>query len=196
VLWRRTHGLVALVLLTGALTVGAVGTSSPLAAETPPGTAFLNAVDVQDMGTFDRVTFHFQGLTCTDQSCTPAPNALPQILEAEYVSRPVVADPSGTVVDVAGEAVLKIVMSNASGVNLFLNPPVPTYTGPTRIEANLPNVVEVVETGDFEATLSWAIGLRSGAATATATVRTNPTRVEVDIPHVAAPVVLPPNFTG
>jgi hypothetical protein len=57
-------------------------------------------------------------------------------------------------------------------------------------------VVEVVETGDFESVLSWAIGVRSGAGGATAQVLTTPTRVVVDVPHVVTPVVVAPNFTG
>jgi hypothetical protein len=183
-LWRRVHGVTAVLVLAGALTVGAAG-APQLAAETPTGTAFLTAVDAQDMGAFDRVTFHFQ-----------APQPLPEILKADYIDRPVLADPSGQVVDVAGNAVLQIVMSNAAGVNLFVNPPVQTYTGPTRIEANLPNVVELVETGDFEATLSWVIGVRDGSAGGTAQVLTDPTRVTVDIPHVVTPVVVAPTFTG
>ena len=134
------------------------------------------------MGTFDRVTFTFR-------------NPQPVIVRAEYVNPPVLADPSGQPVPVAGNAVLQLVMSNASGVDLSTDPPTDTYTGPTRIEANLPNVVEVVETGDFESVLSWAIGVRSGAGGATAQVLANPTRVVVDIPHVAV-VVANPNFTG
>jgi len=151
---------------------------------------------VQDMGTFDRVTFHFRPSICADQPCTPPVNPLPAITRAEYVSGPVLADPSGQVVPVAGGAVLQLVMSNASGVDLSVNPPEITYTGPTRIAADLPNVVEVVETGDFEAVLSWAIGVRSGAGGATAQVLTDPTRVVVDIPHVVTPVFVPPTFTG
>ena len=90
-------------------------------------------------------------------------NPLPEIVHAEFVDPPILADPSGQVVPVSGNVVLQLVMSNASGVDLSVDPPVQTYTGPTRIEASLPNVVEVVETGDFEAVLSWAIGVRSGA---------------------------------
>jgi len=151
-----------------------------------PTPALLTAVDVQDLGTFDRVTFQFR---------SDPGDALPEISRADYMSRPVLADPSGMVVDVDGNAVLQIVMSNASGTDLTVDPPVTTYTGPTRIRADLPSVVELVQTGDFESVLSWAIGLRSGAATITAQVLTGPTRVVVDIPHVTA-IVAAPSFTG
>ena len=177
--------------------MGAVLTiAAPAAHAATPGPALLNGVEVQDMGTFDRVTFHFQTLLCID-FCTPQPdNPQPVVVRAEFVDRPVLADPSGQEVPVAGAAVLQLVMSNASGVDLSVNPPETTYTGPTRIEANLPNVIEVVETGDFESVLSWAIGVRSGAGGATAQVLTLPTRVIVDIPHVVTPVVAAPSFTG
>jgi len=195
VIGYRTRHLVLALLMATVLTTGALA-SSPAIAAPPPGPALLTAVDVQDMGTFDRVTFHFQTSICTDQPCTPPVNPVPVITRAEYVSGPVVADPSGQVVPVAGGAALQLVMSNASGVDLSVNPPEVTYTGPTRIAADLPNVVEVVETGDFEAVLSWAIGVRSGAGGATAQVLTDPTRVVVDVPHVVTPVVVSPTFTG
>jgi hypothetical protein len=178
------------------LTVGAPWSSGAAAGAAEPGPALLTAVEVQDLGAFDRVTFVFRTSACIDGPCTPPPdNPLPVITRAEYVSRPVLADPSGMEVEVSGNAVLQIVMSNASGTDLSVNPPETTYTGPTRIQPDLPSVVDLVETGDFESVLSWAIGLRSGAATATAVVLTTPTRVVVDIPHVTA-IVAAPSFTG
>ncbi len=176
------------------LTIASV--AAPAAHAADPGPALLTNVEVQDMGTFDRVTFDFRTTICIDEPCTPPVNPLPVIVRAEYVDPPVLADPSDQPVPVAGGAVLQLVMSNASGVDLSVNPPEVTYTGPTRIEANLPNVTEVVETGDFEAVLSWAIGVRSGAGGGTAQVLTLPTRVIVDIPHVVTPVVTSPSFTG
>ena len=174
--------LFAVVASTVAVGASAVAQTG----ETSPGPALLVAVQAQDMGTFDRVTFQFRD-----------PTPLPDIFRVEYIERPVVENPSGLEIAVAGDAVLQIVMSNASGVDLTVDPPEETYTGPTRIVADLPNVIEMVETGDFEAVLSWAIGVRSGAGGATAQVLTGPTRVVVDIPHVAAPTVLAaPTFTG
>ena len=180
---HRTRGLVLLLGVCSALTVGLPLTAAPAGAGLGP--ALLTSVEVADLGDFDRVTFQFRD-----------PTPLPDIFRVEFVSRPVFANPSGEEVTVAGAAVLQIVMSNASGVDLTVDPPEQTYTGPTRIVANLPNVIEVVETGDFEAVLSWAIGVRSGAGGGTAQVLTNPTRVIVDIPHVTTAVIAPPSFTG
>ena len=183
---HRTRALV-FSLAVVASTVVAVG--APAVAQTGEGSlgpALLVAVQVEDMGTFDRVTFRFRD-----------PTPLPDIFRVEYIARPVVENPSGLEIAVAGNAVLQIVMSNASGVDLTVDPPEQTYTGSTRIVADLPNVIEVVQTGDFEAVLSWAIGVRSGAGGATAQVLTDPTRVVVDVPHIAAPAVLAaPSFTG
>ena len=86
-------------------------------------------------------------------------------------------------------------MFPAATVDLSADPPVTTYTGPARIQPNLPSVVDIVKAGEFESVLSWVIGLRSGAATVTAQVFSDPTRVVVDIPHVTA-IVASPTFTG
>jgi hypothetical protein len=126
----------------------------------------------------------------------PVQNPVPTIRRAEYVDRPILADASGMEVPVAGGAVLQLVLGGASAFDAEGNPPQPSYTGPTRIEANLPSIIEVVETGDFESVLSFAIGVRDGAAGGTAQVLTGPTRVIVDVPHVVTPVVVSPNFTG
>jgi hypothetical protein len=159
----------------------------------------LTDVRAQDMGTFDRVTFMFRTSICIDPPCTPPVNPLPVISRADYVSRPVLADPSGQEVAVAGNAVIRIAMSNASGVDLSVDPPRATYTGPLRLQPGLPNVVDVVEVGDFEGVLSWAIGIRSGQVMAQAQVvqpQFGPIQVIVDIPHAPPVVMMQPSFTG
>jgi hypothetical protein len=190
---HRVRGLALAFGVCAALTV--VAPWSPAADAAEPGPALLTAVDVQDMGTFDRVTFSFRTSMCIDSPCNVV-NPVPAITHAEYVSRPVLADASGMEVPVAGNAVLRIAMSPASTVDGSVDPPVTTYAGATRIQPDLPSVVDVVETGDFEGVLSWAIGLRSGEVPASAVVLTDPTRVVVDIPHVVIAVVAAPSFTG
>jgi hypothetical protein len=144
-----------------------------------PAAGELVNVLVQDEGTFDRVTFVFGG--------TVPPN----IRRAEYVSRPVFSDPSGMEVPVGGSAVIRIAM-DATGFDIDGNP---TYTGPLRIQPGLPNVVDLIELGDFERVLSWGIGVRTQVE-AQASVLAEPPRVIVDIPHVARPVSVQPSFTG
>jgi hypothetical protein len=185
------------VLVGGAGSFGA----APASAQAP-GIALLVNVEAHDMGDFDRVTFTFRASTCIDVPCTPAINALPTIIEAAYVTRPIASNPSGEEVEVAGASIIRITMSNAAGFDLSVDPPVQTYTGPRRIQPNLPNVIDIVETGDFEAVLSWAIGIRSGQVPAQAQVipptftpTFRPTQVIVDIPHAAA-IPTQPSFTG
>jgi hypothetical protein len=195
---HRARVVVATLLVAIGLTVGVLGAPSApsAAAATPNGPALLTAIDVQDLGTFDRVTFSFRTSVCIDVCDEPVQNPVPTIRRAEYVDRPILADASGMEVPVAGGAVLQLVLGGASAFDAEGNPPQPSYTGPTRIEANLPSIIEVVETGDFESVLSFAIGVRDGAAGGTAQVLTGPTRVIVDVPHVVTPVVVSPNFTG
>jgi hypothetical protein len=183
---RRARALTLAFTVCAVLTVVGPWSASAQAAEPPPGPALLEAVQVQDMGTFDRVTFQFRA----------DPPTLPTIRRAEYESRPVLEDASGTEIAVDGNAVLRIVMERAVTVDFSVDPPVTTYPGPNRIQANLPNVIEVVKAGEFEGLLSWMVGLRSGEVPATAQVFTDPTRVVVDIPHVVTAVVAPPTFTG
>jgi len=180
-----------------AVVLGATAlTAAPAPAASATGPALLTGIEVQDMGTFDRVTFSFRTSVCIDVCDEPVVNPVPTILRAEYVDRPILADASGMEVPVSGGAVMKLVLGGASAFDSEANPPQPSYTGPTRIAANLPSVVEVVETGDFESVLSFAIGVRNGAAGGTAQVLTTPTRVVVDVPHVTTAVLAAPQFTG
>ena len=81
-----------------------------------------------------------------------------------YIAKPVKADGSGEDVPVAGNYVVGVRMDPASGVDLTATSDPKgykeTYTGPKRIDAGTPEVTEVVESGDFEAVLNWAIGTR------------------------------------
>lgn len=81
-------------------------------------------------------------------------------VDAGYVTE-VVADGSGEPVAVGGGAHLQIRMEPAAGVDLSSSSGTyeETYTGPDRIDGSSPPIVEVVRTGDFEANLTWVIGL-------------------------------------
>jgi len=80
-------------------------------------------------------------------------------VDAGYVTE-ATADGSGEPVAVGGGAHLQVRMEPASGVDLSSESGTfeETYTGPDRIDGPSP-VVEVVRTGDFEANLTWVIGL-------------------------------------
>ena len=79
-------------------------------------------------------------------------------VDAAYADPPITEDGSGATVDVDGGAFLRIRMEPAAGVDLSKDPFEETYTGPDRVEGVAP-VTEVVKTGDFEANLTWVIGL-------------------------------------
>lgn len=98
----------------------------------------------------------------------------------QYVDGPVVADPSGEVVEVAGDHVLAIRLEPSSGFDLLDRPDMPTYTGPTRISADTAVVTEAVLTGDFEAVLNWVLGI-DGERPFLVTTLDSPPRLGVDV---------------
>ena len=113
------------------------------------GTALLERVAVGRHEGFDRVVFQFENLR-------PG-------WKVQYVDRPIVEDGSGDPIEVAGGAVLLVRMEPASGFDLATNEGRLVYKGPRRIEGTdmgTSVVREVVRSGDFEAVLSWAIGVQ------------------------------------
>jgi hypothetical protein len=125
------------------------GTSIVVGLTTAKGTALLERVAVGHHEGYDRVVFQFQG------------EGLPGY-RVEYVEPPLKEDGSGNPVSIDGHAFVVVRMEPASGFDLNTGEGVLVYKGPKRIEganAGTTVVKEVVRTGDFEAVLSWAIGL-------------------------------------
>jgi hypothetical protein len=117
---------------------------------------------------FARVVFEFDGEG-------------PPGVDARYVDPPVREDGSGDEVEVAGSAFLQVRMEPASGVELRGETPIETYDGPDRIDPGAELAIEeVVLTGDFEANLTWVVGLPAQADYRVFTL-TGPTRVVVDV---------------
>lgn len=119
------------------------GSTSPTSvASSAQQTALLTGVQVGD----GLVTFTFR-------AGTPG-------VDARYVEPPITQDASGEQVDVEGGAFLSVRMEPASGVDLNSGSadPEQTYTGPERV-AGTGGIAEVVRTGDFEANLTWVIGV-------------------------------------
>ena len=109
-------------------------------------TALLERVAVAGHDGYDRVVFQFK-------------NGLPGY-RVEYVEPPLREDGSGNLVKLAGDAFVVVRMEAASGFDLSVPEGEMVYTGPRRIAADGTSVLrEVVRTGDFEAVLTWAIGL-------------------------------------
>jgi hypothetical protein len=117
---------------------------------------------------YDRVVFQFT-------------NGLPGY-RVEYVQPPLKEDGSGKPVSVTGNAVVVVRMEPASGFDLNTAEGVMVYKGPKRIDATSQGtsvVEELVRTGDFEAVLSWAIGL-SDKVDFKVTTASSPSRLIVD----------------
>ena len=87
-------------------------------------------------------------------------------------------DGSGNPVDVAGNAFVAVRMEPASGFDLNSGEGELVYKGPKRLDGT-GVVKEVVRTGDFEAVLSWVVGLDSKVPFRVTTA-TSPSRLIVD----------------
>jgi hypothetical protein len=110
--------------------------------------ALLERVAIGRHEGFDRVVFQFR-------------NHVPGY-RVEYVEPPLKEDGSGNVVRIEGNAFVVVRMEQASGFDLSTGEGVMVYTGPRRLsgsDAGTSVVREVVRTGDFEAVLTWAVGL-------------------------------------
>jgi hypothetical protein len=109
---------------------------------------------------YDRVVFEFHG-------------RLPENIRVEYVPR-LIADGSGAVIPVRGNAILKLTVFPASAHSENGN-----ATVPGRISYNLPVVTEIVRSCDFEAVVSYGIGLSHKTEFRFSTL-TDPTRIVLD----------------
>ena len=129
------------------------------------GRAQITDVRVAEHAGYDRVVFEFTG-------------GIPQTL-IEAVLPPFYQDSSGFPLDVNGTAFLKVTMHDASRVS---PDGVVTYAGPTEFEPDLPQLVHLIEGGDFEAVSTWYIGLNGGGCIRVLTLAT-PSRLVIDIEH-------------
>jgi hypothetical protein len=131
-------------------------------------TALLTRVAVGRHEGYDRVVFEFQ-------------NDLPGY-RISYVQPPLKEDGSGKPVQIKGDYVVMVRMEPASGFDLNTGEGVMVYKGPKRISglsAGTGVVQELVRTGDFEAVLSWAVGLSDKVDFRVRTA-TSPARLIVD----------------
>jgi hypothetical protein len=113
---------------------------------------------------FDRVVFEFQG-------------GVPGF-HLEYVDHPVRDCGAGEPQDIAGDAHLEVRMSPANAHTEEGKPTVPER----EIKPGLPNVREIQRTCDFEAVVTWVIGVGSPNRFR-AFELADPPRLVVDIDH-------------
>lgn len=129
-------------------TLEGAGTGPVSRPATGMATALLERVALARHESFDRVVFQFE-------------NGLPGYRVA-YAEPPLNEDGSGDPVRIAGSAFLVVRMELASGFDLETDEGRLVYTGQRRLAgsaAGTSTVREVVRTGDFEAVLTWAVGL-------------------------------------
>jgi len=125
--------------------------TNPQAADTVMPRAELVAVRAAHQPGFDRVVFEFRGA---------APG-----FRVEYGNKPVTQDGSGDEVPLQGRYALYVRMDNATSWHFdddgdAVEESGPSYTGPKRIRPGGTTVVrELVQSGDFEGVLNWAIGV-------------------------------------
>lgn len=137
--------------------------------------SFVQLVDVRvgTHDTFDRLTFEFRP--------TPQGPKMPKY-QIDPAKPPFSEDASGQAIQVDGNFFARIIFHGASGFDLAGETPRPTYTGRKEIKPRFDVLVEAQETGDFEATLSWVLGM-SRSSCWTARELEDPLRLVVDLPH-------------
>ena len=122
---------------------------------------------------YDRVTFEFEPPSDGQYFGLP-PYTL---VEA---TPPITQDGSGDPVSMEGSDFAVVVFHGVAGYDFVEG--TPSYSGPKDFRPDFPMLVEARETGDFEATLSWAFGLH-GASCWRVQELQNPLRVVIDFPH-------------
>ncbi|HEU5213315.1 MAG TPA: hypothetical protein VFU10_11140 [Gaiellaceae bacterium] len=174
----RAAAVLIAFLGLGAAACGGSGesTSTLSGADTEPLTstsdadfsALMKGLAVGRHTGYDRVTFTFE-------------NVVPGYV-VSYVEPPIKEDGSGNTVNVAGSDYVQVRMQPASGFDLNQGEGVSVYKGPKRIsgaDAGTAVVKDVVRTGDFEAVLTWTIGL-AGKVGYTVQTLESPPRLVID----------------
>lgn len=146
-------------------TLAGADTNVVVAPSTAKATSLIDRVAIGHHEGYDRVVFQFRD------------EGLPGY-RVEYVDPPLKEDGSGNPVDVAGNAFVVVRMEPASGFDLNAGEGQLVYKGPKRLPGT-GVVKEAVRTGDFEAVLSWAVGL-DGKVPFRVTTASSPSRLIVD----------------
>lgn len=146
-------------IVIASLLLGLVVAATPSAAA--PRLARLTDIRVAHHPGFDRVVFDFNG-------------PLPTDVHVRYVDE-LIADGSGKRVRIAGRAILQVVFEGTRAHDAAGNP-----TAPRRVAYDTKNVITAVQSGDFEATVGYGIGLLKREPRRVFTL-TDPSRVVVDI---------------
>jgi hypothetical protein len=148
-----------------------VGGTLPAEGAASTTRAYLAAVRVAAHDGYDRVVFEFE-------------DAVPGYRVA-MTQRPVTEDGSGDTVEVEGTSLVEVRMENAATARITGETVTPVYKGPERVRTKGGIVQEVVDTGDFEGTVTWVVGLDAAPAGVKVSTLAAPFRLVVDfgVPH-------------
>jgi hypothetical protein len=141
--------------------------------------AQLTKVRVGTHDGYDRVTFEF-----APPENGPVAFGVPRY-QLSRASLPITEDASGRTVAVDGHHYAGIVFHGGTGVDMTTSDPNGyklTYTGSREIKPGFGVLAEAQQTGDFEATLSWAFGLNRESCWRVSELQ-DPMRVVVDFLH-------------
>jgi hypothetical protein len=157
---RLLAALCALGLVPGAAVGGLVATGSASNAAAAPTQVTLDAIHATHHPGADRIVFQFTG-------------GLPAMHGVRYVDR-LVGDGSGKLVPVAGRATLRVRFGGAVAHDTS------GPTAPLRTAYSLPNVMQSVQSGDFEGIVTYGIGLARRTPFHVTTLH-NPARVVITV---------------
>jgi hypothetical protein len=160
---RRLRILVISLLALLTMMVSTIGATGAAAEAEAPAIPTLTGIRAAHHPGFDRLVFEFSG-------------GLPEFTRTRWVDQ-VIEDGSGFPVRVAGNAFLQVSMFS---VRAHTSTGDTTY-GPERRAYDLPNIATVVNSGDFEATVSFGVGLMKRTSILRTLRLTNPARYVVDI---------------
>jgi hypothetical protein len=132
-------------------------------------TGILVNVRISRHTDYDRITFEFR-----EDGRPP--------YRVEYVQPPIIADPSGQEVQIAGSAFLNVRMEPAAGHDPLTGEE--TYGGVGELNQDLPALVEAERTGDFEGVLQWVLGLTAETDFRVVELE-GPPRIAIDVQHPA-----------
>jgi hypothetical protein len=158
----RFRAVAAMLTLAGLSAGTVIATGAAAGATTIPAVSTLTQISAEHHFGHDTLVFQFSG-------------GLPAHYSARYVSQ-VIADASGRPVNVVGSAKLLVRFTPAAGHNAWGHV---TY-GATQRTYSLPNIIQVVNAGDFENVLSFGVGLARGEPFHVYTL-TRPSRVVIDV---------------
>jgi hypothetical protein len=138
---------------------------------------FMNLTDVR-VGAhdgYDRIVFEF-----TEPKPNPAGNGGVPYYEIRAAKPPFTQDPSDMPLEVFGDSFVQLIVQGATGYDFDGNP---TYGGSRVLTPGFGTLAQAAQAGDFEATLSWIMGLSRPTCWQVQELH-NPDRLVIDFHHV------------